>query len=247
MNEGEQAQFAVRVFDAQGKPTAHHGLEWRLVRRDRSWDWWRGQSHSGSWTFHYYTTETEIARGTLDAGAEQPAELGRRLDWGDYRLIVSEPSSGAVSAVDFAVGWASPTADTDSPDRLDVSTDRSVAGIGQPVHVRLRGPFASPAQVIVESARRVLESRWIDLPRDGATVDLTATGEWGAGVHILAEAFRPLNAPAGAHDPVRAVGLAWVATDPAPHTLGITLGAPQMATPRQTVSVPVHVAPPGWD
>ena len=241
VNEGDQAQFAVRVFDAQGKPTAQNGLEWQLMRKERSWDWWRGQSDAGGWTFHYYTTETEIARGTLDALADQPAELAHRLGWGEYRLIVSESSSGAASGLDFAVGWATTTADSDAPDRLEVSTDRSVAGLGQPVHVRLRGPFAGPAQVIVESAGRVLETRRIDLPRDGATVDFVATSEWGAGVHVLAQAFRPLNAPAGAHDPVRAVGLAWVATDPAPHTLGITLGAPPMVTPRQTVRVPVHV------
>ena len=183
---GSSAPFAVRVFDAQGKPIARSGLDWRLVRKDRQWDWWRGQSGWGGWSFHYSTVDTDIAGGTFDVGAEQPAELARKLDWGDYRMIVSDPSSGTASSIDFSVGWASSMADTEVPDRLEVSTDRAVAAIGQAVHVHLRGPFAGPAQLIVESAGHVLETRRIDLPRDGATVDFTASEGWGAGVHILA-------------------------------------------------------------
>ena len=105
----------------------------------------------------------------------------------------------------------------------------------------MRGPFAGAAQVAVESGGKVLEIRRFDLPLAGTTIQLAASDDWGPGVHILATAYRPLTAPARAHDPVRAVGLAWVASDPAPHTLGVTITGPHQVTPRQTVHVPIHV------
>ncbi len=240
VNDGSAAQFAVRSFDAAGAPVAKPGLHWRLLSVNRRWNWWRDPDNGNGWSFHYYTTEDTVAQGTLDVPADKPAELSRTTSWGDYRLVVSDDATGASSSVRFSTGWTS-SADADVPDRLEVATDKPVIGVGETAHIHVRGPFAGPAQVIVESAGRVLETRRLDLPADGATLDVTATTDWGAGVHVLAEAFRPLAGPAKAHDPVRAVGLAWVATDPAPHTLAVSVSTPAIVTPRQTIAVPVHV------
>lgn len=243
VDAGSPAEFAIRTFDAEGKPVARPGLQWRLVREVTHWDWWRDQaSGGGGWTFHTYTTEDDQAQGVVDAPQSEPASLSQAPGWGDYRLIVSDGGTGAATSVRFSVGWGNGSADADVPDQLDVSSDRAVIGIGGTAHIHVRGPFAGPAQVTVESAGRVLDTRSIDLPKGGATFDIPVTAEWGAGVHVLVEAFRPLAAPAGAHDPVRAMGLAWIAADPAPHTLAVSIAQPGVVTPRQTLAVPVHVA-----
>lgn len=199
VDSGSSAGFAIRAFGPDGVPVARSGLGWRLLRIDRRWDWWRGRSGDGRWTFHYRTEENEVARGTLDVAAGGPASLARTLEWGDYKLVVFDDPSGAASSARFSVGWGAASAAADVPDRIEVAADRAVAGMGQTARVRLRGPFAGPAQIVVESAGRVLSTQRIDLPRDGATVDLVASESWGAGVHVLAEAFRPLDKPAGAH------------------------------------------------
>ena len=239
VNEGSPAQFAVRTFGADGAPVAAAGLHWRLYAENHRWDWWR-EGGSG-WTFHTYTTEDEAASGTLDTPSSGPAEIARTLGWGDYRLVVGDDATGAASSVRFASGWNG-SANADIPDRLAVETDRAVVRSGETAHIHVRGPFAGPAQVIVESAGRVIETRRVEMAADGATLDLVATAGWGAGVHVLAEAFRPLAAAGKPHEPVRAVGLAWVATDPAPHTLAVSVSVPATVTPRQSITVPVHVA-----
>ncbi len=241
VNEGSPAQFAVRAFNAAGEPVAAAGLHWRLYVENHHWDWWRENGSGSGWTFHTYTTEDEVASGTLDVQSGAPAELAKTLDWGEYRLAVSDDATGAASSVRLASGWNG-SADADIPDRLAVETDRATVAVGDTAHIHVRGPFAGPAQVIVESAGRVIETRRIDLAADGATLDLVATADWGAGVHVLAEAFRPLAAASKPHEPVRAVGLAWVATDPAPHTLAVSVSVPATVTPRQSITVPVHVA-----
>ena len=241
VNEDSPAQFAVRTFNADSAPVAAVGLHWRLYVENHRWDWWRENSSGFGWTFHSYTTEDEIASGTIDTVPGGPAELAKRLGWGEYRLKVSDDATGAASSVRFNSGWNG-SADADIPDRLAVETDRAVVGVGETAHIHVRGPFAGPAQVIVESADRVLETRRVDMAADGATLNLVATADWGAGVHVLAEAFRPLATAAKPHEPVRAVGLAWVATDPAPHTLAVSVNVPATVTPRQLITVPVHVA-----
>lgn len=242
IDDGTLAEFAIRTFGADAVPIARPGLTWRVVHVVTRYDWWRDRSNGGGWQYHTHTTEDAVAEGRLDIAATEPGRLTQNLHWGTYRLIVSDAGSGAASSVTFNVGWGGASADADVPDQLELTSDRAVVGIGGVARVHLRGPFAGPAQIIVESAGRVLETRRIDLPKDGETIELTATAAWGAGVHVLAEAYRPLTTPAGAHDPVRAVGLTWIATDAAPHTLTVSLPAPHVVTPRQTVTVPVHVA-----
>ncbi len=242
VNAGDSSQFDVRAFAADGQPVARPGLQWRMVRLTPHWNWWRPEAGRGGWLFHQYTTEDDIAHGTLDVAADGPARLERVLEWGNYRLVVSDRDSGAASSAAFAVGWGARPDATDVPDQLEVAADRAVAAVGQAVRVHVRGPFAGPARVVVESAGRVLERRDLALSADGGTVDLVASADWGPGVHVLAEAFRPLAAAAGAHDPVRAMGLAWVATDPAPHTLAVSVASPAITAPRRAVPVAVHVA-----
>ena len=241
VNQGSPAQFAVRTFNAHGAPMAAAGLHWRLYAENHRWDWWRENGIGRGWTFHTYTTEDEIASGAMDTSLSEPAEIGKILGWGEYRLVVSDDATGAASSVRFDSGWNG-SADAGIPDRLAVETDRAVVGIGEAVRIHVRGPFAGPAQVIVESAGRMLETRRVDMAADGATLDLVATADWGAGVHVLAEGWRPLATAAKPHEPVRAVGLAWVATDPAPHSLAVSVSLPAAATPRQSITVPVHVA-----
>jgi uncharacterized protein YfaS (alpha-2-macroglobulin family) len=239
VQEGSAATFAVTTFSGDGTPIALRGLSWQLVREDQRWDWWRPDN--GSWSFHYHTVDVPVADGRLDVVADHPVELSRTLEWGTYRLVVTDPANGAATSVRFSVGWGGEDQAADIPDRLEVRTDRPVLDLGQSALVHLRGPFAGTAEVSVEAAGKILQTRRLDLPANGATFELSASQDWGPGVHVLATAYRPLSAPAGPHDPIRAVGLSWIGMDPAPHTLGVTLGAPARVTPRQALRVPLHV------
>jgi uncharacterized protein YfaS (alpha-2-macroglobulin family) len=98
-------------------------------------------------------------------------------------------------------------------------------------------PFAGKAHVAVASDR-VFKTRLIDVPREGATFQVKASAEWRAGSYVVVPMVRPL-ATGGPHDPVRAVGLAWIAL--APHKLSVAISAPDKVAPRQRVRVAVQV------
>ncbi|MGH6798733.1 MAG: alpha-2-macroglobulin family protein, partial [Roseiarcus sp.] len=63
---------------------------------------------------------------------------------------------------------------------------------------------------------------------------------WGPGAYAVALTHRPLDAEAK-RMPGRAIGVAWFAIDRDAHTLNIALDAPQLARPRQSMTLPVHI------
>ncbi len=98
------------------RPRASSG---QLLRLERRWQWY---SRDGSWAFEPTTRTRRVASGTVDAAPGAPAKIEARLDWGRYRLEVSD-GSGLVSSVVFNAGyWADESAD--SPETLDVALDK---------------------------------------------------------------------------------------------------------------------------
>lgn len=233
------AAVEVLAFDGERRPVARPGLRWSVVRERRVYDW---LERNGGWTFHYHVVDEPVRNGTVEVVATgAPAVVTASLDWGSYRLIVDDPASGAVSSVRLQVGWAPVSGDADAPDKLEVTADSSVLSPGRTARLHVKGPFAGEAQLVI-AGDRVFETRTVHVPAEGADLDVTARAEWGPGAYALVSLFRPLDRPARPHDPVRAVGVAWLGLDPAPHTLAVSLGAPAKALPRGDVVVPVRVA-----
>src|SRR6185437_3821882 len=147
----------------------------------------------------------------------------------------------AATSVRFSSGWATAGESPDTPDKLELTADTTTLAAGATAHLRVKGPFAGKAEIVIAN-QRVIETRSLDVPADGAAFDVTAAPDWGTGAYVLVSMYRALQAPARAHDPVRAIGVAWLATDPAPRTLGVTIQAPAKVTPRHIVQVPVRVS-----
>ncbi len=234
---GVPASFDLRVFDADGHPVARQGLRWTLVRERRHYDWYEVD---GSWRFHYHVVDDPVDSGTIDVPADRPAAFSHPVEWGDYRLVVVDPATQVASSVRFSAGWASAGESPDTPDKLDLTADTTVLKAGGTAHLHVKGPFAGKALVTVAN-RKVIETRILDVPEAGADFSVTAGPAWGTGAYVLVSMYRPLDRKARAHDPVRAVGVAWIATDPSPRTLGVSIDAPKKIRPRQTVRIPVHV------
>jgi uncharacterized protein YfaS (alpha-2-macroglobulin family) len=241
VEDGSPAKFDVAAFGADGAAVATSGLTWTLVREDQIYDWF---DDSGSnWTFHYTTQDTQISSGHLDVMADKPAEftvpgLGE-YDWGTYRLIVSDDASGAATSVRFNIGWDTTGGSVSTPDKAQVSVEKPVLKPGESTKLHIKGPFAGPAQIVIGNDR-VFSTQILDVPKAGATIDVTADGQWGAGAYVIVTMVRPL-AQSGPTAPVRALGVAYIGIDPAPHELGVAIEAPAKVTPRQVVMVPVRL------
>ncbi len=239
--DGAPAEFDVAAFDAGGTQVAKTGLSWTLVREDQVYDWF--DDNGSNWTFHYTTHDVQIASGALDVTAGKPAEFTvpdlNVDDWGTYRLIVSDAASGAATSARFSIGWQTTGGAAGTPDKAQVSVEKPLLAPGETTKLHILGPFAGPAQIVIGNDR-VYSTQLINVPKAGATIDIKADPQWGAGAYVIVTMYRPLAAQTPLA-PVRALGVAWIGIDPAAHALSVAIAAPAKVTPRQAVNIPVKL------
>lgn len=170
----------------------------------------------------------------------QPFHFTRRLDFGRYRIEVTQAGGMAVTSYRFRSGWASSDS-PDVPDRVDVSADRKSVPVGQSVRIHIAPPFAGEATLLVLSDK-VLASRTLSVPEGGTTVDVSVEASWGPGAYVAVHVFR---GGAGTR-PGRALGLTWVGVDPAARMMPVSINVPDKTLPRGRLLVPVKAEPGAW-
>ena len=235
--EGKHALFDIRVFDIAGHPTARAGLEWRLVRENRVYDWFN--SGGSNWVWHYHVLDHPVASGTIDA-SDNVATLSQPVDWGYYRLIVDDPATQVATSVRFQAGWRETTDSADTPDQVTVTVQKAGYAPGDTARIHVDAPFAGKAQLTI-AGDRVFETRAVAVSKGGAIFDVKVGADWGAGAYAVLSLYRPLD-QGRPRDPVRAVGVAWLGTDAKPHTLSVAIGTPEKTMPRRQITVPLKVA-----
>ncbi|HEY0104913.1 MAG TPA: alpha-2-macroglobulin family protein, partial [Rhizomicrobium sp.] len=235
VGEGAKANFEILALDAEGKRIALPGVTYSWVREDTSYQWYQDD---GGWKYKSTTRDRLIASGTMTLGSGASARLAQTMPWGTYRLTITDPKSGVASSYRFYSGWAASSAG-DRPDRIPVAADKPSYRVGETAHVQIK-PTASGKALVVVAGDKVFSSQTIDAPASGASIDVKVDAEWGPGAYVLVTDYRPLNAATG-HEPVRAIGLAWLQVDNRERTLAVTVGGPQKILPRQKITIPVTI------
>jgi uncharacterized protein YfaS (alpha-2-macroglobulin family) len=229
--QGSQAGFDVMAVDAAGKQVAKPGVKWELFRVENNYQWYRTD---GMWNYEPVKTTRKVADGTLDLATEGTARISTPVEWGQYRLEVSQGDTS--TTVPFAAGWGG-DATAETPDRLDVALDKAEYAPGETLNVNLNSRYAGSATVLVVGDG-VLASKTVDVTAGDTKVTFPVDAKWGPGAYALAFLHRPLDVSAG-RNPGRAIGLAWFGVDHAARTLAVKLEAPEKVRPENTLSVPV--------
>ncbi|SDW39057.1 alpha-2-macroglobulin family protein [Thiocapsa roseopersicina] len=249
VEEGGNAGFEIILIDAANDPNGQRqpaeGLRWTLSRLTTDFQWYESD---GSWKYEPIVSTQRIASGTLEPGqidaATGVARIEARVEWGGYRLRVEGPDATALPAdLDFEAGWYVAPRAVDTPDLLKVSLDKAEYRVGETLKARIEPRFPGVALVMVIDDR-LIEMRTVEVPEDGATVELPVTRAWGPGAYVTAALYRPMDLEAR-RMPGRAIGLTWAGVDPAERRLAVTLGldpATGVIRPRQRLEIPIQVA-----
>ena len=230
------AAFEIVSLDGQGQRTALENVSWQIVREVVNYQWYEVD---GDWRFERITQDRPIAAGSLSTQMDQLAEVSDTLSWGTYRVIVEDESGETSSSQRFYVGWWG-AASADRPDELVVTSEAESYLPGATAQVTIRPSLAGPALVVVANDH-VLETRQIDVPADGMTIDLDVSEDWGGGAYVLVTHYRALS-DGEPRAPVRSVGLTWVEVDTGARELEVAINAPEVVAPQQTITVPVQVS-----
>ncbi|MGF1456968.1 MAG: alpha-2-macroglobulin [Alphaproteobacteria bacterium] len=231
------AAFQLVALDPLGEPIAAEAVSWTLIREVVNYQWYQS---GNDWRYERIVRDRPVEAGNIDLAAASPARLEvEGLASGGYRLEIEDKASGARSSMRFWSGWYGGGSDQ-RPDRVTVLADKSSYSAGDTARVTIRPPMAGKALVTIAGSR-VFETRLIDLPADGLTMDVPVKGSWGTGAYVLVNAYRPLDG-AGSMAPVRAIGLAHLALDQSARTLEVRFDLPERLTPQTEIEIPVSVA-----
>ena len=241
VDAGAEAAFEIAAVDRDGTRVAMPAML-RLVRERPDWRLVMTGSLARYQTV--YRDEPVVAQA-VTIPATGSLHFAQRLDFGRYRLEVLEKNGLAATSIHFRAGWvASDNADT--PDKVDVSTDKHAYAPGETVRLHIVAPFAGQATLLALTDR-VQSLRTLDVPAAGTTVTLPADAAWGPGAYLTVHVFRGGVSQGGADGkPSRAIGLAWAGIDKASRTLALSLPDLGTARPRTSLTVPVKTAPGAW-
>jgi hypothetical protein len=241
VQENSPATFEILAVDGNGKPIAKHGLTYELVNEDTDYRWYQVDNE---WKYERVVNDRIVEGGKLDVDGAAPAKITKALQWGQYRLTVADPATGATTAYRFWSGWGGGAAG-DRPDRVNVSTDKGLYVSGDSAKIKINPPSDGKALIVVAS-NKIHWMREVDVSASGTEISVPVSSDWGSGAYAMVTAYRPLSS-AQTRSPVRAIGVAWIGVDPAPRSLQVALHAPQKIAPRQKVTIPVEVKNGGGD
>jgi len=237
LGEDRPAEFDVVTLDETNKSTATKGIEWQLSRLDTNWQWY---SRDGSWNYEPVTITRRIAAGTLDVASDRPARIAVPIAYGRYRLeVASGGSDSATTTVAFNAGWYVGEDSVDSPEVLDVALDKATYKAGETARLRIASKYAGKALVAVLSSQ-IHALKEVEIAKGGGDIPLEVGGGWGPGAYVTAILYRAMDETAK-RMPTRAVGVKWLALDPAARTLDVALAAPEKIASATTLTVPIKI------
>ncbi|WP_026187024.1 alpha-2-macroglobulin family protein [Ensifer sp. BR816] len=234
--ENSVGKFHVIAIDANGAKVSMPGLFWKLISVERNYQWYRDGS---AWKYEPVISTKQVANGTVDV-TEDGASVAVPVGWGRYRLeIETAAADGPTSSVEFDAGWYVEATSTETPDGLEIALDKENYAVGETAKLKVSPRFAGELLVTV-GTENLIATKTATIAETGGEVELPVTADWGAGAYVTATLYRPGEAQES-RMPMRAIGIKWLAVDPADRKLAVSLDAPEKTQPRQPLEINLQV------
>ncbi len=233
IGDGDTARFEIIAVEGADAITDRAGVPWRLLRLERTWQWYR---RDGGWMYDTAVRTSQVADGSIDVASVSPGRIEVPTQWGRYRLEVGDAAS--LTTVEFEAGWYG-SSDADSPEVLDVAAakERYAAGEMAQINVTTRsGGFATVAVL----GSQVHDVKTVELPSGRSTIDVPVSAEWGPGAYAMVMLHRPMDVRQK-RMPSRALGVAWIGRDVSEQLIEVKLDAPERLRSASTLEVPIEV------
>lgn len=240
--EGATIAVDLAAISPDGQKIARAGLSWDLFEEEYDYEWYAAD---GRWEYRTIVKDRRLTGGSIGTNAGQTATIEEQVRAGRYRLEVYDPATGIASSLRFSAGWWVSAKLGDTPDTVEVKVQEPLHKPGEKVRVFVRPPYAGTVAIALAD-RAIRHTLISEIGTEGAFVELPLPADLTAGAFVLATSFAP--ADAGSRTPPRrALGMGWVAIDPADRSLSVAIAEQPAAHPRGSVHLPVTVtgAEPG--
>ena len=233
-----RAGFELIRSNAAGDLLAGPNLKLNLIRERRDYHWvWDANS---GWRFNYNERHEEVETRQLSAEAGKAVRFDVPVEWGGYRIEISDPETGLTMRFPFTAGWSysdDNRGDEARPDKIKLSLDKERYRAGDTLKVTVTAPHSGPGVLIVESDK-LLYTRNVDV-KAGSVFEIPITEEWERhDVYLTALVFRGGSA-AERITPARAVGEAFVPMDRSERKVEVAIEAAALIKPQTRLDVRV--------
>lgn len=163
-------------------------------------------------------------------------------EFGDYRVALTDPDTGAAAQIEFFVsGWGYSPWAIKNPGRLEVSLDKNEYQPGETASIQVRAPFAGKLLVTVEREGISYVQTYM-LSGNTATITVPVLAEYRPNAYVTATLVRSAKdlEPGTAG---RAFGAVPLNVDQTSNKLKVAITAPEEIRPHSTLSVQVAATP----
>jgi alpha-2-macroglobulin len=209
-----------------------------LVREIRDYHW--NYSDNGGWGYDYTSKYQVVQKLDSQTSATGNTKISLDVEWGDYRLEVTDKNTGLITRYPFYAGWSwdDQNRGLDArPDKVKIALDKTAYKVGDKVKVTITPPHPGPGVLIVEGDS-LMHTQAIDA-KAGATYEIDVTKDWERhDIYITALVFRGGSAKSKI-TPARAVGVTYVPMDRAARNIAVTVTAPKQTVPEKDLPVSI--------
>ncbi len=232
-----EAAFEIVRSNADGTLLAASGLKLTLLRerRDYNWTW----VDNAGWRTEYSARTETIEERTLDLAAGERSTLRFPVEWGGYRLEITDPATGLTMRLPFQAGWGwDDNRGTEArPDKVKIALDKTRYADGDTVRATLTPPHDGPALVVLEGDG-LLWHTTVNV-RAGTVVEIPLDPAWRRhDLYLTALVFRP-GSSSERITPNRAVGIAHVPLDRSARTVPVEVTTPELMRPNTPLQVAI--------
>lgn len=238
--QNSRVKFDIVKASLDGTLHQAKNLEVRLVREDRQYFW--VFSNSRGWYYDWSEKEYVEMSRSLDITAGQHNSVAFNVDYGHYRLEVSEPGSGLLSSTRFFAGydWYARWQDVNDgsagahPDKVTMALDKAGYQGGDVAKVKIVPPESGEAIIMVEGDRPLWLKR-MHLDKAGTSVEIPIDDKWQQhNLYVTAVVLRAADEQKSI-SPKRSFGLIHLPLNRQPRKIDIEIDTPDKWLPQQTV------------
>jgi uncharacterized protein YfaS (alpha-2-macroglobulin family) len=235
---GNEEAFRFITLDPAGDPIPYEALRAEFYRVQ-----WRSvlkRDNQGNMRYQSDRWDEFIDAKDLASTGEVGTFEFTPPQWGSYRVVVTEPSSGSTSAITFYVsGYGYAPWSMENPDRIEIELDKKVYSASDEAQALIKAPFSGKMLLTVERDK-IYYSRVITLDGNTTTVPIKVKGEYLPNVYVTATLIRSPKS-AEKHAPKRAYGTVPLMIDVEGKALSIRVELPEEIRPLRPLNVPVHI------
>ncbi|MCP5079172.1 MAG: hypothetical protein GY951_14095, partial [Psychromonas sp.] len=167
--------FNLLNLDKDGQALKQGSAKAELVREEKRY-YWTYNSANG-WHYERIEKEYVVDSHTLNFVDKQPLPLTQLVEWGDYRLELTDLVTQGKTIYRFRAGeawyndWQN-NSSTIRPDRVNLALDKASYLPGEPLTLRIAAPHAGNALITIE-ADKVLYQQHVEVSSGQSEVTLT--------------------------------------------------------------------------